>query len=104
MGRRQAFLNDAVKKLKSSGVQEALAYCGDVRSEADALGAVEFTIKSFGRLDTLVNCVSSKRFRRSILKILGIGCREFPRFGGRPFGERVSHGDGNRRYGCVYYV
>lgn len=57
MGRRQAFLDDAVLKLAELGV-DAVAVAGDVRKEEDARRAVAVAVERFGKLDTLVNCAA----------------------------------------------
>uniref|UniRef100_A0A7S3LKP7 2,4-dienoyl-CoA reductase [(3E)-enoyl-CoA-producing] n=1 Tax=Aplanochytrium stocchinoi TaxID=215587 RepID=A0A7S3LKP7_9STRA len=54
MGRRQKFLDDAVLKLNSYGI-EASCHVGDVRKEEDAKKVVDYTLEQYGRLDTLVN-------------------------------------------------
>jgi peroxisomal 2,4-dienoyl-CoA reductase len=52
MGRRKAFLEDAVTKLRSFGV-DAACVAGDVRSEESAKAAVAFAVKQYGKLDTV---------------------------------------------------
>jgi len=57
MGRRKAFLDDAVKLLESEGIKAAAA-AGDVRKAEDCEGIVKATIEEFGALDILVNCAA----------------------------------------------
>ena len=57
MGRRDEVLADARAALRRQGIA-AEVFRGDVRSEADARGAVEFAERTFGKLDTVVNCAA----------------------------------------------
>jgi NADP-dependent 3-hydroxy acid dehydrogenase YdfG len=52
--RRADRLEALVKRIEAHGVK-ALALPGDVAKEADAMGAVEETVRKFGRIDVLVN-------------------------------------------------
>lgn len=54
MGRRQAFLEDALTKLADMGVN-ALGVAGDIRKPEDCAAAVQKTVDAFGSLDVLVN-------------------------------------------------
>ncbi|CAM9619147.1 unnamed protein product [Ascophyllum nodosum] len=54
MGRREKFLTEAVDQLRADGVIASF-FAGDVRSRESAEGAVEFTVKTYGRLDALIN-------------------------------------------------
>jgi peroxisomal 2,4-dienoyl-CoA reductase len=54
MGRRKDFLETAAASLRKEGVKVAV-FAGDVRSEADARGAVALAAKEFGELNILVN-------------------------------------------------
>lgn len=51
MGRREEVLKEAVKKLKSGGV-EAFHVQGDVRSYESIKGAIDETVRAYGRLGT----------------------------------------------------
>lgn len=54
MGRRQKFLDDAVKLLESEGIK-AKAACGDIRKPQDCAAAVATATDTFGSLDILIN-------------------------------------------------
>eukprot|EP00811_Abedinium_folium_P002868 NODE_12639_length_1212_cov_7.603687.p1 GENE.NODE_12639_length_1212_cov_7.603687~~NODE_12639_length_1212_cov_7.603687.p1 ORF type:complete len:301 (-),score=104.90 NODE_12639_length_1212_cov_7.603687:246-1148(-) len=54
MGRRVAFLEEAVKVLRGEGI-EAQCVAGDVRSPEDCENAVQTAATSFGSLDILIN-------------------------------------------------
>jgi 2,4-dienoyl-CoA reductase [(3E)-enoyl-CoA-producing], peroxisomal len=54
MGRREAMLQQTVDMIKAKGHQ-AIAIAGDVRSEKDAVAAVQKVVETFGKLDVLVN-------------------------------------------------
>eukprot|EP00927_Polykrikos_kofoidii_P039867 TRINITY_DN34173_c0_g1_i1.p1 TRINITY_DN34173_c0_g1~~TRINITY_DN34173_c0_g1_i1.p1 ORF type:complete len:298 (-),score=52.30 TRINITY_DN34173_c0_g1_i1:263-1156(-) len=56
-GRRQAFLDEAVKLLADEGIK-AVAVAGDVRKPEDCSRAVTCTIDAFGSLDILVNAAA----------------------------------------------
>jgi len=51
VGRREEVLKEAVKKLKSGGV-EAFHVQGDVRSYESIKGAIDETVRAYGRLGT----------------------------------------------------
>jgi peroxisomal 2,4-dienoyl-CoA reductase len=57
MGRREHFLQDAVKTLQEQGVT-AMYVTGDVRNAEDCVRAVESATTAFGSLDTVVNCAA----------------------------------------------
>ncbi|CAM9558149.1 unnamed protein product [Laminaria digitata] len=54
MGRREKFLSKAVDQLQADGVSASF-FAGDVRSRESAEAAVAFTVKTYGRIDALVN-------------------------------------------------
>eukprot|EP01102_Stenamoeba_stenopodia_P016802 TRINITY_DN5910_c0_g1_i1.p1 TRINITY_DN5910_c0_g1~~TRINITY_DN5910_c0_g1_i1.p1 ORF type:complete len:291 (-),score=81.49 TRINITY_DN5910_c0_g1_i1:107-979(-) len=54
MGRRQNVLEEAVRKLKQSGI-DAIYAVGDVRNPQSCVEAVEKVVKEFKKLDILVN-------------------------------------------------
>eukprot|EP00752_Nemacystus_decipiens_P003411 g3157.t1 len=54
MGRREKFLSQAVDQLRADGVTASFI-AGDVRSRESAEAAVAFTVKTYGRMDILVN-------------------------------------------------
>ncbi|CAM9801890.1 unnamed protein product [Ectocarpus sp. 4 AP-2014] len=54
MGRREKFLSEAVDQLRADGVAASF-FTGDVRSRESAEASVAFTVKTYGRMDTLVN-------------------------------------------------
>mmetsp|Transcript_30552 Transcript_30552/g.76847 ORF Transcript_30552/g.76847 Transcript_30552/m.76847 type:complete len:299 (+) Transcript_30552:83-979(+) len=54
MGRRQNFLDEAVKMLAAEGIA-AEAFAGDIRKPEDCAAAVERANAAFGALDVLVN-------------------------------------------------
>ena len=56
-GRREEFLKNAQTTLRNEGINVEI-FAGDVRSEESAKQAVEFTIKKFGKLDTVINCAA----------------------------------------------
>lgn len=53
-GRRESELTRAITDIQQSG-RQALALPGSVTNETDVLEAVATTIRTFGRLDVLVN-------------------------------------------------
>lgn len=57
MGRRQQFLDDAVKILEGHGVK-AQSAAGDIRKPEDCAAAVKKAVDTFGSLDILVNCAA----------------------------------------------
>jgi len=57
MGRRQQFLDQAVKALQAEGIQAA-AYAGDVRKGQDCDAVCELARSKFGSLDILINCAA----------------------------------------------
>lgn len=57
MGRRKDFLENAAEVLRKLSISVEV-YAGDVRSETDAENVVEFALKKFGKLDSLVNCAA----------------------------------------------
>jgi peroxisomal 2,4-dienoyl-CoA reductase len=54
MGRRQAFLDEAVKLLAADGIK-AVAAAGDIRKPEDCAAAVARSCETFGSLDVLIN-------------------------------------------------
>jgi peroxisomal 2,4-dienoyl-CoA reductase len=54
MGRREAFLDEAVANLQALGV-EAMRCAGDVRNHDDCNRAVESVVSEWGHLDTIIN-------------------------------------------------
>jgi len=54
MGRRQSFLDDAVKLLAKDGIK-AVASSGDIRKPPDCVAAVQVAVNTFGALDVVVN-------------------------------------------------
>merc|ERR1712184_18329 len=54
MGRRRQVLDDAVAQLSAIGIT-AMAVVGDVRDSGLCAAAVDETVRSYGRLDVLVN-------------------------------------------------
>ncbi|CAN0353638.1 unnamed protein product, partial [Ectocarpus sp. 8 AP-2014] len=55
MGRREKFLSEAVDQLRADGVAASF-FTGDVRwAPESAEASVAFTVKTYGRMDTLVN-------------------------------------------------
>lgn len=57
MGRRKAFLEEAVELLAKQNISAA-CFAGDVRSAADCDGAVQKALESYGALDILVNAAA----------------------------------------------
>merc|ERR1719424_685160 len=57
MGRRQKFLDDAVKLLADDGIK-AVAASGDIRKPQDCAAAVDTACREFGSLDVLINCAA----------------------------------------------
>jgi len=57
MGRRQHFLDDAVKELEAHGVK-AQGVAGDIRKPEDCAAAVKRAVDTFGSLDVLVNAAA----------------------------------------------
>lgn len=57
MGRRQKFLDDAVKLLAGEGIKAATS-CGDIRKPQDCAAAVAAARNSFGSIDVLINCAA----------------------------------------------